>query len=68
MTQHLFTVPNISCGHCVATITNELKELDGVQQVSGDPQAKTITVDAQPPAGEEQIKAKLTEIGYPAAA
>jgi copper chaperone len=67
MVQHVFTVPNISCSHCVATITNELKELDGVQQVDGDPQTKTITVEAQPLTGEEQIKAKLTEIGYPAA-
>ena len=40
MTQHVFTVPNISCGHCVAAITNELKELDGVQQVNGDPQTE----------------------------
>jgi len=67
MTQHVFTVPNISCGHCVATITNELKELDGVRKVDGNPQTKTITVEAQPPAAEEQIKAKLAEIGYPAA-
>jgi copper chaperone len=66
MAQHVYIIPNISCGHCVATITNELNELDGVRQISGDPQTKTITVDAQPPASEEQIKAKLVEIGYPA--
>ncbi len=67
MNQFTYSIPKISCGHCVATITNELKELDGVQQVNGDPQTKTITVEAQPPASEEQIKAKLVEIGYPAA-
>ena len=67
MAQYVYSIPKISCGHCVAAITNELKELDGVQQVSGDPQTKIITVDAQPPANEEQIKAKLIEIGYPAA-
>ena len=67
MARYVYSIPKISCGHCVATITNELKELDGVQQVSGDPQSKTITVEAQPPAEEEQIKSKLAQIGYPAA-
>ena len=66
MAQYVYSIPKISCGHCVAAITNELKELDGVQQVSGDPQTKTITVEVQPPAKEEQIKAKLAQIGYPA--
>lgn len=67
MTQYVYSIPKISCGHCVAAIKNELKELDGVQQVSGDPQAKTITVDMRPPANEAQIKTKLSEIGYPVA-
>jgi copper chaperone len=67
MERQVFTIPNISCGHCVATITNELKEIDGVAQVTGDPQAKTITVELQPPATAIQLKAKLVEIGYPAA-
>lgn len=66
MTQQRFTVPNISCGHCVATITGELNALDGVTQVKGDPQTKTITLDLQAPATTEQIQAKLAEIGYPA--
>lgn len=60
-------VPKISCGHCVASIQNELKEMEGVTQVSGDPQSKKITVEFQAPASLAQIKAKLDEIGYPAA-
>ncbi len=67
MARYVYSIPKISCGHCVAAITNELKDLDGVQQVSGDPQSKTITIDLQPPAKEAQIKAKLQEIGYPVA-
>lgn len=67
MEKYVYTIPKISCGHCVAAITNELKELDGVQQVNGDPQSKTITVEVQPPATEEEIKSRLVKIGYPAA-
>ena len=66
MEKQTFTVPNISCGHCVATIQNELQELKGVVKVKGDFQSKTATVEWDPPATESQIKSKLSEIGYPA--
>ena len=65
MSQVVYSIPKISCGHCVASITNELKEIEGVKQISGDPQAKTITLELESPATDDQIKAKLDEIGYP---
>ena len=61
------TVPNISCGHCVMTIQNELSELPGVSNVEGDPNAKEITVDWDAPATLEMIISHLKEINYPAA-
>jgi copper chaperone CopZ len=61
------TVPNISCGHCVMTIKNELSELQGVSKVEGDPNTKEITVDWDTPATLETIKSHLKEINYPAA-
>ena len=61
------SIPNISCGHCVMTIKNELRELKGVTKVEGDPNAKVITVDWDAPATLEQIKSHLKEINYPAA-
>jgi copper chaperone CopZ len=66
MTTYVYSIPKISCGHCVAAITNELQEIEGVRQVTGAPQTKTITVQAQGPAKEELIKSKLAQIGYPA--
>ncbi len=60
-------IPNISCGHCVMTIKNELSELEGVAGVEGDKDAKTISVKWDTPASLEKIKAKLTEIDYPSA-
>jgi len=59
-------IPNITCGHCVMTISRELGEIEGVSRVQGDPAAKTITVDWSPPATLEEIKAVLEEINYPA--
>ena len=61
------SIPNISCGHCVMTIKNELSELKGVSKVEGDPNTKEITVDWEAPATFEQIKNHLKEINYPAA-
>ena len=61
------SIPNISCGHCVMTIKNELSELKGVSKVEGDPNTRMITVDWDAPATLEQIKTHLKEINYPAA-
>lgn len=67
MSKQTFSIPNISCGHCVMSIKNELSELDGVKKVEGDPGAKNVTVEWEAPVTEEKIKATLKEINYPAA-
>ena len=65
MEKQILTVPNISCGHCVMTIKNELSELDGVNAVNGNPEDKSITVQWDSPATIEQIKSTLSEIDFP---
>lgn len=66
VTDVVLSVPNISCGHCVMTITRELKQLDAVKSVEGSAERGEITVEF---AGDalDQIKSTLAEIGYPAA-
>lgn len=66
MENKTFSIPNISCGHCVMTIKNELSDLEGVTKVEGDPEKKEITVDWDAPADREKILALLKEINYPA--
>ena len=66
MAQLTFNIPNISCGHCVVAIKDELSEMPGVQSVAGSPENKTIMVDWEAPASEDTIRAKLQEINYPA--
>ena len=61
-----FSIPKISCGHCVMTITKELKELPGIRKVEGNPQFKTVDVEWDAPAIEAQIRATLNEINFPA--
>ncbi len=65
MEKQTFSIPNISCGHCVMSIKNELAELKGVKTVEGDPESKNIIVEWEDPATVETIKDKLAEINYP---
>ncbi len=62
-----YSVPNISCKHCVHTITTELSDLAGVQSVSGEIEAQKITVVFDAPATLEKIEELLAEINYPVA-
>ncbi len=61
-----FNIPNISCGHCVRTIQNELSELEGVQRAEADAEGKTVSVEWSSPLTEEEIRNLLISINYPA--
>ncbi|MDX1707931.1 MAG: heavy-metal-associated domain-containing protein [Desulfobacterales bacterium] len=67
MEKKTFSIPGISCGHCVNAIKTELNELEGVIKVAGDIVGKSVEVEWDAPATEEAIKSKLVEINYPAA-
>lgn len=65
MEKHTFSIPNISCGHCVMTIKNELSELEGVKSVEGDQENKIIMVEWEEPATLKDIEQTLEDISYP---
>lgn len=67
MEERSFTVPNISCGHCTATIQRELGELEGVTSVEADAASKQVKVRWQDPATWQKIEALLVEIEFPPA-
>ena len=66
MTTVTYSIPNISCAHCVHTIKTEVSELAGVRSVEADPNSKQATIIFEAPATEEAIKKLLAEIDYPA--
>ena len=67
MTTVTFSIPSISCNHCVHTIQTEVGEMPGVSSVNAAADDKQATVSFAPPASEEAIRALLAEINYPAA-
>lgn len=68
MTTVKYSVPNISCAHCVHTIQTEVSDLAGIKSVKADAETKKVEVDFEAPANEELIKTLLKEINYPVAA
>jgi copper chaperone CopZ len=62
-----YSIPNISCGHCVNTIQMELMEIPGVNMVSASEETKEVVIEFEDPATTQQIEATLEEINYPAA-
>jgi copper chaperone len=68
MEKHVFTIPNISCGHCVMAIKNELTEIKGIVTVEGNPVEKQISVSWNAPLTLDRIKDILKDINYPATA
>jgi copper chaperone len=68
MTTVTYSIPNISCKHCVHTITMEVSDLEGVRSVVADLEMKQATISFEPPATEESIKSLLAEIDYPVVA
>ena len=64
MTTITYSVPNISCTHCVHTITTELSELPGVKSVAAYLPTKTVKVSYESPATPEKIEKLMAEIDY----
>ena len=60
-----YSVPNISCGHCVHTIQTEVASLVGVKNVKADANSKLVEIVFESPATEAQIKQLMAEINYP---
>lgn len=60
---HQFTLPDMSCGHCVAAITEALRQADAQARIDIDPDAKTARVDSA--LSHDVLAAALAEAGYP---
>jgi len=69
MMEHVtLTAPDISCGHCVTAIKEEVGTLPGVATVEADAETKRVEIDFDPGrVSLAQIEAALGEAGYPVA-
>lgn len=60
------TLPDMTCGHCAATVQRTVAALDPNAQVEIDLPSHRVRIQTQ--ADAEQVRTALEEEGYPAAA
>lgn len=63
-TSTTFTVKGMTCGHCVAAVTEEVNKLDGVTGVDVDLATGAVTVEADTPVEPEAFAAAVDEAGF----
>ncbi len=56
-----YTVPDISCDHCKRAIEDHVSPIDGVETVTVDIDAKTVTVAG---GAASAIEAAIADAGY----
>ncbi|MFB8128705.1 heavy-metal-associated domain-containing protein [Streptomyces mirabilis] len=64
MSESTYTVTGITCGHCAASVTEEITTLAGVKKVDVDVESGRVTVASDSPLATEDIRAAVTEAGY----
>jgi copper chaperone len=64
MTTSTWTVVGMTCQHCVASVTEEVGELDGVSDVSVDLASGTLTVTSDQPLPDDRVRTAVEEAGY----
>lgn len=56
------TLPTMTCGHCVKTVTETIRRVDAQAQVTIDLPTHHVRIETTQPA--EPFRAALTEEGY----
>ena len=64
MSTQTFTVTGMTCGHCVSSVTEEVSELAGVQNVDVDLASGALTITSAEPLDDSAVRAAVEEAGY----
>jgi copper chaperone len=59
-----WTVTGMTCGHCVASVTEEVSELPGVESVDVVLETGAVTVTSAEPLDADAVRAAVEEAGY----
>ncbi len=57
------TIPDMSCGHCTATIEKTIKAIDPTAKLSFDLPAHRVEVSSETPL--DTLRGALDQVGYP---
>jgi copper chaperone CopZ len=63
-TTSTYTVTGMTCGHCVASVTEEVQEISGVEDVQVVLESGTLTVTSSEPLDDATVRLAVEEAGY----
>ena len=64
MSTAIYTVTGMTCGHCVASVTEEVSQVPGVTAVEVELASGGLTVISEAPVDEAAVRAAVEEAGY----
>nr|WP_107774125.1 heavy-metal-associated domain-containing protein [Nocardioides sediminis] len=64
MQTETYTVTGMTCGHCVASVTEEISEIPGVESVDVVLDSGAVTVTSSQPLEQQAVRAAVEEAGY----
>ena len=63
-TTQTYTVIGMTCGHCVASVTEEVQEIEGVENVDVVLETGGLTVTSAQLLEDAAVKAAVEDAGY----
>ena len=64
MAETTYTVTGMTCGHCAASVREEVGTIDGVRGIDVDVPTGRVTVSSDAPLDVERVRAAVEEAGY----
>jgi copper chaperone len=59
-----YTVTGMTCGHCVASITEEVQEIPGIEDVEVVLETGSLTITSAEPVDDAAVKTAVEDAGY----
>lgn len=59
-----YTVTGMTCGHCVMSVTEEVQEIPGVENVDVVLATGSLTVTSSEPVDDNAVKTAVEDAGY----
>lgn len=59
-----YTVTGMTCGHCVSSVTEEVQEIPGVENVDVVLETGAVTITSAEPIDGAAVRAAVEEAGY----
>ena len=59
-----YSVAGMTCSHCVASVTEEVQEIPGVEDVEVVLETGALTITSAQPVGDDAVRAAVEDAGY----